>query len=115
MAMVSRMIRMYCLFSRSYSFQWKALKRKTMSIRKRPMPQSQPPKAAPQISAQTMPMMARMQPANSNSLRYLRIITYSVLFLVLGVHADGHRTIVQQFHFHVCAKLASAHLFANGC
>ena len=25
MAIVSRMIMMYCLFSRSYSFQWKAL------------------------------------------------------------------------------------------
>ena len=33
---------------------------------------------------------------------------YALLFAVTGVHADGHRTVVEQFHLHVGAEFACA-------
>ena len=72
---------MFCLFSRSYSFQWKALYRKLTSHNNSPMQHGHIPILEPQIHEHTMPIITRTSPDTSISLRYFfivfRLIFYS--------------------------------------
>ena len=47
----------------------------------------------------------RMAPAHSNMVMIFCII----LLLVLGVHTDGYRAVVEEFYLHVCPKFACAY------
>ena len=80
----------FCLFSRAYSFQWKALYRNVMSHSSKPTKHGHMPKLAPQIHENTMPMKTNIRPETSISLKYF----FMFLFLIFCIHADSDRTIV---------------------
>ena len=98
---------MFCLFSRAYSFQWKALYKNVTSHNKRPIRQGHMPKFEPQIHENTMPMMTNMRPDTSISLRY-----FFMLLFVFSVHTDGNGSVVEQFNFHISPKFASTYRLA---
>lgn len=125
-------------FSFSYSFQWNALYKKVINQHSRPNAHGHTPYCVPTIQDIAIPITTSINPDTSISLKYFFIpIPYSLFtfpyslfpihsplafrrgaggealysLLILRIHTNSHRPVINQPNFHISSKFPSTNWF----